>query len=102
MTEERARINADTSGRLKHRELTDDILKAFYHVYHTLGYGFLEKVYENALAIELRKRGHAVMQQLPMTIHYEGQPVGEYFADLVIDGSVIVEMKAVDALCVEH
>ena len=86
----------------KHGELTEEIISAFYHVYHTLGYGFLERVYENALAIELRKRGHVVTQQAPITIMYSGQPVGEYYADILVDGLVIVEMKALDGIVPEH
>ncbi len=56
---------------LKHRDLTDAIINAFYHVYNTLGSGFLEKVYENALAYELRKRGYTVAQQLPIKVFYQ-------------------------------
>lgn len=74
---------------LKHKELTDAILKAFYKVYNTLGYGFLEKVYENALAIELRKQGYSVEQQVPIKVYYAREAVGEYFSDMLVDGKVI-------------
>ncbi|MBC7093952.1 GxxExxY protein [Candidatus Bipolaricaulota bacterium] len=87
---------------LKHREITEQILQAFYKVYHVLGHGFLEKVYENSLAVELRERGLAVQQQAPIRVLYNEHPVGEYFADLVVEGSVIVEIKAAQALTDEH
>ena len=86
----------------KHQELTEKIIKAFYNVYHVLGYGFLEKVYENAMAIELRKLGVTFTQQSPISVYYEGEVVGEYFADLVVEGKVIVELKAVSKLADEH
>jgi len=87
---------------LKHEELTDAVLKAFYKVYNTLGYGFLEKVYENALVVELRKQGLTIEQQVPITVYYEGVVVGEYFADMLVDGKVIVEMKSAEALAGGH
>jgi GxxExxY protein len=67
----------------KHQEITEQIIKAFYNVYHVLGYGFLEKVYENAMSIELTKLGVAFTQQTPISVYYHGQVVGEYYADLV-------------------
>ncbi len=86
----------------KHGELTDRILKAFHTVYHAQGYGFLEKVYENSMAIELRKARMTVQQQFPISVYYDGQIVGEYYADLIVDGLVIVEIKAVRRLLPEH
>ena len=86
----------------KHSEITEQIIAAFYTVYNTLGYGFLEKVFENALVIELRRRGLRVVQQMPITVYYTGEVVGEYFADLLVADLVIVEIKAVKALLVEH
>jgi GxxExxY protein len=87
---------------LKHSETTGSILKAFYRVYNSLGHGFLEKVYENALVIELKAAGLLVEQQRPIIVHYEGQVVGEYFADLVVDNCVIVELKAGESLARAH
>ena len=87
---------------LKHRDVTEQILKAFYTVYHVLGYGFLENVYENALAIELRKMGLQVVQQAKISVYYAGEVVGEYLADLLVAGVVIVEIKAVRILAEEH
>jgi GxxExxY protein len=86
----------------KHSGLRQAIIAAFYTVYNSLGYGFLEKVYENALAIELRKNSHKVEPQHSIRVYYDGQVVGEYFADLVIDNLVIVEIKAVTKPLREH
>ena len=85
-----------------HEEITSDIINAFYHVYNTLGYGFLEKVYENALAKELAKRGHSVKQQVPVQVFYEGEAVGEYFADILVDDKVILELKAAEEIAKAH
>jgi len=86
----------------KHSDLTKTIIKAFYNVYNTLGYGFLEKVYEKALWIELRKFELFVERQKPIHVFYEGELVGEYFADLVVNETVIIELKAAENLCEEH
>jgi GxxExxY protein len=87
---------------LKHENLTQVIIECFYDVYKTLGYGFLEKVYENSLAIALRERGINVKQQEPVTVYYHGQKVGIYFADLLVNDLVIVEVKSVQRLAEEH
>ena len=86
----------------KHTDLTELIIKAFYTVYHTLGYGFLEKVYRSAMTIELRKSGLDVIREARITVYYDGEVVGEYFADLLVAGAVIVELKAVKRLLPEH
>jgi len=86
----------------KHADLTRRIIAAFYVVYNKLGYGFLEKVYENSMVIELRKRGLKVITQHPIQVFYDGQVVGEYFADLVVNDLVITEIKAVSRLLQEH
>jgi len=85
-----------------HEELTSKIIGAFYTVYNTLGYGFLEKVYENSLVIELRKLGMLVEQQRKIDVFYDGQRVGEYYADILVDECVVLELKAADALAPEH
>jgi len=85
-----------------HEEITSVIINAFYLVYNTLGYGFLEKVYENALLHELRKRGLQVEQQVPIKVIFDGVIVGEYFADLFVEGKVIVELKAATAISDAH
>ena len=86
----------------KHTDITESIIKAFYTVYHTLGYGFLEKVYRGAMAIELRRSRLDVIQEARITVYYDGEVVGEYFADLLVAGAVIVELKAVKRLLPEH
>jgi GxxExxY protein len=70
---------------LLHKEITEKIIKCYYKVYNTLGYGFLEKVYEKALAIELRKAGFEVKSQFPINVFYASEIVGEYYADLIIN-----------------
>lgn len=87
---------------LLHEELTDKIIGAFYAVYNGLGYGFLEKVYENGMRVELEKLGLSVKTQVPITVFYKEQSVGEYFADLVVEDSVIVELKAAESLSESH
>lgn len=81
-----------------HSDLTDKIIKCFYKVYNTLGYGFLEKVYEKALCIELDKLGLEIKQQHPISVYYENQLIGEYYADIVVDDKVIIELKAIESL----
>ena len=83
-------------------DLTSGIISAFYKVYNTLGFGFLEKVYENALKIELEQHGFLVKRQKPLNVYYNEIPVGEYYADLIVDGKVIIELKAVQSLIQEH
>ncbi len=86
------------AGRLLEGTLTGQILKACFKVHNTLGAGFLEKVYENALAIELRKSGLTVEQQKPIKVLYEGAVVGDYAADLVVESRILLELKAVASL----
>ena len=74
--------------------LTETIIGCAYTVANTLGNGFLEKVYENALAYELMKHGLHVEQQRPIPVYYDQVSVGEYLADIVVEGSVLVELKA--------
>ncbi len=86
----------------KHKELTEKVIQAFYKVYNTLGYGFLEKVYENALMIELDKTGISSRAQSPIEVSYESKVIGEYFADILVQDCIIVEIKAVKNLGLEH
>ena len=79
-------------------ELTYNINGAIFEVNRELGVGFLEKVYENALLVELRKRGLEAESQVPVKVKYKGTEVGEYFADIVVENQVIVELKSVDSL----
>lgn len=87
---------------LLHADLTGRILECYYQVYNTLGYGFLEKVYETALMRSLQKAGLRVVRQVPVGVWFEGEIVGEYFADLIVKDRVIIEVKAVEKLCEEH
>lgn len=90
------------SDNYKHSDITGIIIKAFYNVYNQLGYGFLEKVYENALLIELRKFNLECVAQNPIEVFYDELKVGFYIADIIVNDSVIIEVKAAEALCEEH
>ena len=90
-------MDADT--RREHLDqTTEKIIGCCYSVISTLGSGFLEKVYENALAHEVRKAGLTVIQQHPVKVIYDGIEVGDYVADLLVNGQILVELKAVKAL----
>jgi len=82
--------------------LTERIIGCAYAVHNALGPGFLEKVYENALRIELEEAGLPAVQQQPIPVHYRGRVVGDFFADLLVEGRVIIELKAVQSLSKEH
>jgi GxxExxY protein len=87
---------------LKYSDLTDRIIKCYYTVYNKLGHGFLEKVYENSLLIELRKAGMNCQKQVAIDVFYDVQKVGEYYADIIVEDKVILELKAAETLCDEH
>jgi GxxExxY protein len=87
---------------LKHETITERIISGYYRVYNTLGHGFLEKVYERALVIELRRQGLSVEPQAKIDVFYEGEQVGEYFADMLVESTVIVEIKAATGIATEH
>ncbi len=87
---------------IQDRELTEQIIGAYYDVYNGLGYGFLEKVYANALVHQLQKRGLLVGKQHKIHVFFDGVLIGEYFADLVIENRVILEIKAANTLADEH
>jgi GxxExxY protein len=90
------------SMELLQKELTDQIIRAFYAVYNELGYGFLEKVYERALFIELSDMGVSSATQQQIKVFYKARDVGDYFADLMVKNAVIVEIKTVDELNEDH
>jgi len=94
-------MNADFQD-FKCKELTDQIIKIFYRVYNKLGYGFLEKIYENAFMIELKEEKIVAVAQAPIQVFYKGQILGEYFADILADNKVIIEIKATKNLMEEH
>ncbi|MBK9463000.1 MAG: GxxExxY protein [Sphingobacteriales bacterium] len=83
---------------MQHEELTKIIIGCAYTVHNTLGAGFLEKVYENALCLELKKQGLDAIQQLPIKVYYNNQIVGDYYADIMVNNIIILELKAVDIL----
>ena len=87
---------------LLHQEITEIILKAFYKVYNELGYGFLEKVYENALLYELTLLGFDCKAQCPIDVYYRDRKVGQYFADVIVNDCVILKLKAAESICEEH
>ena len=84
------------------RDLTEKVIGCAYSVHNVLGAGFLEKVYENALALELTEQGLQFKQQARLGVHYRGREVGEYFADLLIERRLICELKAVEVLTRQH
>lgn len=90
------------SDNYKHSDITELIIKAFYNVYNQLGYGFLEKVYKKALLIELRKFELECDSQFSIEVYYDNENVGFYIADIVVNNLVIIEIKAVEAICEEH
>jgi len=88
--------------KLIEKELCGLIIQAFYNVYNSLGYGFLEKVYENAMMIELQNMGLKCSQQFPVDVFFKHQKVGNYFADIIVEDKVIIELKASVDICEEH
>ena len=89
-------------GNYLHSNITSEIIKAFYEVYNKLGYGFLEKVYQNALLIELRKLYLDCKPVYPVDVYYEGEKLGAYIADIIVENCVIVELKTAESLREEH
>lgn len=86
----------------KYSDITELIIKCFYNVYNELGYGFLEKVYHNALLIELQSVELEVESKKRIEVFYHGDVVGEYYADIVVNGVIILELKAAESLVEEH
>jgi GxxExxY protein len=87
---------------LKHNEITEKILKGFYEVYNELGRGFLESVYENALTLLLKEYGLSVKTQEELNVRFHGQLVGVFRADMIVEGKVLLELKAVRSLDAVH
>lgn len=83
-------------------EITEKIISSFYTVYNTLGYGFLEKVYENALIHELNSKGLNSTGQYPIDVYYNEIKVGQYFADILVGKKIIIEIKAMETIAKEH
>ena len=87
---------------MQNEDLTSQIIGCAYQVYNTMGFGFLESVYEKCMLIELKKAGLRVDSQRPITVHYEGEVVGEFVADLVVEDEVIIELKSVRRIVRAH
>jgi len=90
------------AGNYLHSDVTSLIIKAFFKVYNKLGYGFLEKVYQNALIIELRKMGLECVPNFPIHVYYDGCEVGFYVSDIIVNNCVIIENKAAVSLSEEN
>jgi GxxExxY protein len=88
--------------KLAHEELTHDILRACFDVINELGAGFLESVYEKALLISLQQKGLTATAQVPLEVTFRGQNVGQFYADILVENTIIVEIKAVKAILPEH
>ena len=87
---------------MKHEELTGTIINSAYAVHTTLGFGFLESVYQNALIIELKKAGLEAEKEQPIRVIYDGKVVGDYIADIIVEKCVILELKSVKDLHPAH
>jgi GxxExxY protein len=87
---------------MKHKEITAKIIECAYKVHNTLGFGFLEAVYQNALLIELIKAGFRAEKEKKTQVYYDNQLVGDYMADLIVEGKVILELKSVKELHPAH
>ncbi|MBQ9261644.1 MAG: GxxExxY protein [Prevotella sp.] len=85
-----------------HSDITSVVIQAFYDVYNELGYGFLEKVYKNALFNELTRRGVSCRMESSISVYYKGICVGDYYADIIVEDKVILELKAVKTILPEH
>jgi GxxExxY protein len=94
-------MNAEKSD-FKYQELTEKIIKIFYKIYNRLGYGFLEKVYENAMMIELKKEDIPALAQAPIKVIYDDEVIGEYYADILVENKIIVELKAAKNLSADN
>ena len=87
---------------MEHEELTQQIIGCAYRVYNTMGFGFLESVYEKCLMIELKKSGLRACAQQPISVTYDGEVVGEFVADVVVEDKIIVELKSVRCIVQAH
>ena len=85
-----------------HEDITKKIIEAFYKVYNKLGYGFLERVYQRALLLELKKEGFDCKEEFPIKVYYDNKIVGDYRADIIVNNCVIIENKAQSVLVEEN
>ncbi|SRR6266540_3074348 len=87
-----------TDVKILHKDLSYKLVGLAMQVYNELGHGFLEKVYENALMLVLKRKGIEAQQQAPVTVHFRGEVVGDFVADILIENQIILELKAVEKL----
>ena len=90
------------NSNYKHSELTDLIIAVFYDVYNELGFGFLESVYRNSLRLALLDKGLTVEHEVPVTVLFRGQNVGDFRADLVVNGTILLELKTAEQIVAAH
>ena len=90
------------NSKLLHSDLTEKVLGVYYDVYNEIGHGFLESVYNNCMFFALTKSAISVRREVPVPVYFRGQDVGQFKADLVVDSSVLIELKAVQALDRSH
>ena len=95
-------MNKVIKKEIIYKDLSYKTVGLAMQVYNTLGYGFLEKVYENALVVLLRKKGLKAEQQVPLTVYFEGEIVGDYYADIVVEDKIILELKSVEKIIDIH
>jgi GxxExxY protein len=95
-------VQKDFNMAYLHQELTDQVIKSFYKVYNTSGFGFLERVYQNALFIELKNLGLKCETQKQIKVNYEGYEVGIYYPDIIVNDLLILELKAAESVVEEH
>ena len=91
-----------SSDKIIHRELSYKVVGMSMQVHRELGYGFLEKVYENSLMVLLRREGIVARQQFPVRVYFEGEDVGYYLADILVAGKIVLEVKTVEGLIDAH
>jgi len=89
-------------GQYLYKQLTEEVICCFYTVYNTLGFGFLEKVYENALMLELQQNGLQAVRQKPIKVYYHDVIIGVYYGDIVVEDTIILELKAAECIVEEH
>ncbi|MBI2470026.1 MAG: GxxExxY protein [Planctomycetes bacterium] len=87
---------------MEYKDLTEKIIGCAFRIYNKMGYGFLESVYEKCMLIELHKAGLNAETQKPITVYYEGETVGEFVADIIVNDTIIVELKSVRKIVEVH
>jgi GxxExxY protein len=95
-------ISQPGEGHMEHEKITETIIGCAYRVYNNMGFGFLESVYEKCLLIEMRKAGLDAEIQKPITVYYDGEVVGEFVADMIVNDAVIIELKSVRRIIKAH